>query len=255
MSNEPESWDAYRPGYERTAEQILELIASKGLRSGDHLGTETQLADQLHVSRTVAREAVKTLTALGRVRPRKGKGLYVADQGSFTMGVDFFLPAKVEHVLMLFEFRMLQEESAARLAALRATPPQLRAVREAAEQTRTTAKAGDLQQFQNWDDTFHKSVAEASNNHFLTSAVTLARSLQREAKMLGLRNTMPGPYDQAAEEHLRIYEAIAGGDPDGAAHAARDHLEQTRQQYQSRIEEFMRIEDVPQVSDSKVAEA
>jgi len=59
---------AYRPGYELVAEQILQLIVESQLRPGDRMPTENELAARLGTSRTVVREAVKILSAIGRVR-------------------------------------------------------------------------------------------------------------------------------------------------------------------------------------------
>ncbi|MGH6655318.1 MAG: FadR/GntR family transcriptional regulator, partial [Actinocrinis sp.] len=106
---------AYRPGYELIAEQILQLIAELKLEPGDRMPTEVELASQLGTSRTVVREAIKILSALGRVRAQKGRGLYVADDegmlGPSRWG-GFFLPTDLDHVYMLFEFRRVQEVSA-----------------------------------------------------------------------------------------------------------------------------------------------
>ena len=106
--------DAYRPGYERVAEQILELIARSHLRPGDRMPTENEIAGQLGTSRTVVREAIKILSALGRIKAQKGRGLYVADDDGM-LGLrweGFFLPADLDHVYMLFEFRRVQEAEA-----------------------------------------------------------------------------------------------------------------------------------------------
>src|SRR5690349_11646353 len=101
---------SYRPGYERVAEQILELIADSGLRPGDRMPTENDLAARVGTSRTVVREAVKILSAIGRVSVQKGRGLYVADDqgmlGSTRWG-GFFLPTDLDHVYMIFEFRQV----------------------------------------------------------------------------------------------------------------------------------------------------
>src|SRR5436190_21237736 len=122
---------SYRPGYELIAERIRQFIAESGLRPGDRMPTENELAAQLGTSRSVVREAVKILSAIGRVRAQKGRGLYVADDdgmlGSSRWG-GFFLPTDLDHVYMLFEFRRVQELAASRLAATRATPAGLRAI-------------------------------------------------------------------------------------------------------------------------------
>src|SRR3954452_2026331 len=105
----------YRPGYEVVAEQILRLIAELDLRPGDRMPTENELAARMGTSRTLVREALKILSAIGRVRAHKGRGLYVADDegmlGSAGWG-QFFLPTDLDHVYMLFEYRRIQETAA-----------------------------------------------------------------------------------------------------------------------------------------------
>ena len=130
---------AYRPGYELVAEQILRLIGELALAPGDRMPTEQDLAARLGASRTMVREAVKILSAIGRVRAQKGRGLYVAD-GEGMLGArrwsGFFLPTNLDHILMLFEFRRLQEAEASRLAATRASPAELRVMQTAAQSCR-----------------------------------------------------------------------------------------------------------------------
>ena len=140
---------AYRPGYERAAEQILELIARSQLRPGDRMPTENEIAAQLGTSRTVVREAIKILSALGRIRAQKGRGLYVADDDGM-LGMrwgGFFLPTDLDHVYMLFEFRRVQEVEASRLAATRATPAELRAIETAAQPCREGHATGQPELF------------------------------------------------------------------------------------------------------------
>src|SRR5690242_1002522 len=159
----------YRPGYEVAAEQVLELIAQLRLQPGDRMPTENDLAQQLGTSRTVVREAIKILSALGRVRAQKGSGLYVADdEGMLGAGrwASFFLPTDLDHVYMLFEFRRVQEMETSRLAARRATPAELRAIQQAAELCRKGFDTGREDLFNEGDDAFHATIAEASHNMF-----------------------------------------------------------------------------------------
>ena len=96
---------AYRPRYEVVAEQIVQLIADLELRPGDRMPTENQLATRLATSRTVVRDAVKILSATGRISAQKGRGLYVAD-GESMLGAKrwggFFVPTNLDHIFMLF---------------------------------------------------------------------------------------------------------------------------------------------------------
>jgi GntR family transcriptional repressor for pyruvate dehydrogenase complex len=229
----------YRPGYELVAEQILQLIAELKLRPGDRMPTENDLAAQLGTSRTVVREAVKILSAIGRIRAQKGRGLYVADDdgmlGSARWG-GFFLPTDLDHVYMLFEFRRVQETAASRLAATRATPAELRAIEAAAETCRQGHLTGQTALFDRGDDDFHLGIAAASHNDFLVASVREARRLQRQSSTIGLHGTVGDHAEEAIEEHAAIYQAIRDGDPEAAAQATAVHLDNTLQDYRREIQ-------------------
>lgn len=229
---------AYRPGYERVAEQILELIARSRLRPGDRMPTENEIAGQLGTSRTVVREAIKILSALGRVKAQKGRGLYVADDdGMLGMRWEgFFLPTDLDHIYMLFEFRRVQESAASRLAATRATPVELRAIGAAAQVCREGHVTGQPEMFSRGDDEFHLNIAAASHNPFLVGAVREARRLLVQSATIGLRGTLGGHAAEAVEEHAAIYQAIRDGEPDEAAHAATVHLDNTLEDYRREIQ-------------------
>jgi DeoR family transcriptional regulator of aga operon len=67
---------------ERTEQQIEALIVQQSLRAGERLPPQDKLAEQLGVSRTVIREAVRFLIAKGLVEARKGSGVYVRSSES-----------------------------------------------------------------------------------------------------------------------------------------------------------------------------
>jgi GntR family transcriptional repressor for pyruvate dehydrogenase complex len=209
----------YRPGYELVAERILQLIAELELRPGDRMPTENELAGRMGTSRTVVREAVKILSALGRVRAHKGRGLYVADDegmlGSSRWG-GFFLPTDLDHVYMLFEFRRVQETAAARYAATRATPAELRAIEVAADLCAEGHVTEQAPLFDRGDDDFHLAIATASHNQFLVAAVREARRLQRQSNIIGLHGSV--------------------GDEDAAAAAAAVHVDRTLEDYRREIQ-------------------
>ncbi len=229
----------YRPGYELAAERILQLIAELALRPGDRMPTENALAARMGTSRTVVREAVKILSAIGRVRAHKGRGLYVADDegmlGSSRWG-GFFLPTDLDHVYMLFEFRRVQETAASRLAAANATPGELRTIEAAAETCRLAHVNDQTGLFDRGDDEFHLGIAAASHNQFLVASVREARRLQRQSSIIGMQGTMGGHAAAAIDEHAAIYQAIRDGDPDAAAQAAAVHLDNTLEDYRREIQ-------------------
>ncbi|MER6423542.1 FCD domain-containing protein [Streptomyces sp. NPDC001137] len=229
----------YRPGYEVVAERILEFIAEARLAPGDRMPTENDLAQRLDTSRAVVREAVKILSALGRVRAHKGRGLFVANDDGLLVDSrwgGFFRPVDLDHVLMLFEFRRVQETAAARLAATRATPAELRTLEIAMEQCRHGYVHGEIAVFNQADDDFHAAVAAASHNTFLGSAVRDARRLQRQSSAIGIHDSFGEGTAAAVEEHEAIYRAIRDGRPEAAAEATAVHLDRTLEDYRREIQ-------------------
>ncbi|SNX66184.1 GntR family transcriptional regulator [Streptomyces sp. TLI_55] len=229
----------YRPTYEVVAERILEFIAESRLVAGDRLPTESDLAQRLNTSRTVVREAVKILSALGRVRAHKGRGLFVADDEGMLITSrwgGFFRPVDLDHVLMLFEFRRVQEMAASSLAATRATPAELRTIEVAMQRCRHGFVHGQVDEFNEADEAFHGAVATASHNAFLVSAVRDARRLQRQSSAIGIHDTLGERTESAVVEHEVIYRAIRDGRPDEAAEATAAHLDRTLEDYRRQIQ-------------------
>ncbi|WP_055531820.1 FadR/GntR family transcriptional regulator [Streptomyces graminilatus] len=229
----------YRPGYEIVAEQILEYIAEARMVAGDRLPTEIDLAQTLNTSRAVVREAVKILSALGRVRAHKGRGLFVADDEGMLITSrwgGFFRPVDIDHVLMLFEFRRVQEMSASSLAATRATPSELRTIEIAMQQCRHGYVNRQVEVFNQADEDFHAAVTAASHNTFLASAVRDARRLQRQSSAIGIHDNLGENTRYAVEEHEAIFRAIRDGRPEEAAEATAVHLDRTLEDYRRVIQ-------------------
>jgi DNA-binding FadR family transcriptional regulator len=182
---------------------------------------------------------VKILSAIGRVRAHKGRGLFVADDegllGSSRWGGSF-MPTDLDQIFMLFEFRRVQEAAAGRLAATRATPAELRAIKTAADLCREGHVSGRDELFDQGDDEFHLGVAQASHNPFLVAAVREARRLQRQSSVIGMHGALGDHARDAVAEHTAIYEAIRDGDPDAAASATSVHLDKTLEEYRREIQ-------------------
>lgn len=224
------------PGYEWAASQISGMIVDAGLRPGDRLPTERALAERLGVSRTIVREAVRVLSASGMVRARQGSGIYVARATApfASAAIDLSMPVDPEHMLSLFEFRRTLESEAARLAAERIAPRQLRDLEEEAASTARHASADQRTEFTRADQRLHSGIAEATRNPFLLQSVTTVYRLQGWAMELLIAGA-PGSFQVAAEQHAAIVAAIRAGDPDAAAASARIHVETVRAAYQLEV--------------------
>lgn len=226
---------AYRPGYEIAAERILAYIAEQEMRAGDRLPTETQLCEILQVSRSVTREAVKVLSALGRINVRKGAGLFVSDGRGLAAPATAFQPSDLNHMKMMFDFRLTVEPEAAGRAAECASPLEVKAARTAAERSVESAGADDFDAFRAADEDFHRAIGAASHNILLSGAVDQITQLKRQVLTIGLRGSASGSLTAAAEQHLQIIEAIGSGDPERAAEAMAKHIVIARSQFQDRI--------------------
>jgi len=218
--------DGYRPAYETIAAKITELITSADLKPGDRLPTEHELSEQLGVSRTVVREAVKVLVATGLVYTRRGSGLYVANKASSLQTTMFgsLPPVDPTQVISLYEFRLVLELPAARLAAERITPHELRELREVVALNRRSAENQQRQQFRESDAAFHRVIAEATHNPFLASTIATTTHAQVWVFDIAAGRTQALLLSYA-EQHAAILEAIQEGEPEAAAQAMQIHLE------------------------------
>ncbi|MFE7106559.1 FadR/GntR family transcriptional regulator [Streptomyces sp. NPDC057600] len=227
----------YRPGYEVAAERILEYVARQGMGPGDRLPTEKDLAAEVDMSRTVVREGVKILSALGRLSVEKGRGIFVAHPRNDLWSDTFsrFLPTDPSRVGELFEFRRFTEAETSGLAATRATPVQLRAIREAAQRSAEAAERDDHESFGRADAEFHQAIGAAAGNAFLSSLVDAIQRLQRQVTIVALADSAPGSLAGAAEQHLAILEAIGAGEQEQAAALMARHIDTTELQVQREI--------------------
>lgn len=165
------------------------------------------------VSRTVLREAVKTLSAKGllqakarigtRVRPRDEWNLFDPDVLIWHAQLGF----SSEFLIHLGEMRLALEPEAAALAARRRTPSQLVTIRDCIDEMSNPTITPD--EFVRADLGFHLAVADAAGNPFFLSISTLIEVAL--VAMLTVSSPAEDAVDLAASvaQHRAIAEAIA----------------------------------------------
>lgn len=205
---------------------IRRMISSGRLESGQRLPPETELCNELGVSRSPMREAVRMLSALGVVESRHGSGVYVSSLraekiiGSLSLTVDL-LP--LSGLLEMYEIRRVLESYTAGQAAARASQETHRELEALLEELN---KVSDPDQASELDGQFHDLIARASGNPTLAILLGVFRGRSQSYQIYGA-----GGNDEVRKiserGHRQIAQAIIAGDPTLASVAAADHVAQT----------------------------
>src|ERR1700674_4179596 len=214
--------------YEQIVQQIEESVLKGTLKPGDQLPAERELAQQLGVSRTAVREAVKTLREKGLVEAYSGRGTFITDGTSQAARQSFDLMVKLgqaEGSPHLAELRLILEPGIAALAAARVQEPEIIAVREAVAVMDGAQR--DPEAYIEADLDFHLALAEAAANPLILSLIDSIVGLLREPRMK-IFNVEGGP-QRGQVHHKRILEAMERRDSEMARGAMRAHLEQVRE--------------------------
>src|ERR1700735_5782035 len=214
--------------YEQIVQQIEESVLKGTLKPGDQLPAERELAQQLGVSRTAVREAVKTLSEKGLVEAYSGRGTFITDATSQAARQSFDLMVKIgqqEGSPHLAELRLILEPGIAAIAAERIKDEDLTAMRDAVAVMERSQK--DPEAYIEADLDFHLALAEAVANPLILSLIDSIVGLLREQRMR-IFNVEGGP-QRGQIHHKRILEAIERHDPEMARSAMRAHLEQVRE--------------------------
>lgn len=205
------------------AQDILESINSNRLPPGHRLPSERELGEQFGVSRTVIREAVRSLAARGILSVRAGSGVHVAtvDAASVSEQMGLFLRgrAAIEY-RRINEVRGALEVQTARLAAERATDADIAVLRESCDRM---ARLTDSETASREDVEFHRAIARATHNELFLVMLDSIGDILLEIRRVTL--AVPGRIPQGVAYHRRILDRIATHDVAGADEAMREHLD------------------------------
>jgi len=205
----------------RVAQQLEDAIVAGTFKPGDALPTERELGEMFGVSRTVVREAVKSLTAKGMLAG-SGRGIkilgleskMVADSLSLYLrgrgGVDYS---------SVHEIRTLLERRIARLAATRGTDEQ---IEELTIELGRMRAASDPETASFEDVAFHRMLAAMTGNPLFPVLLDSIGEILLEIRRATLKQ--PGRSAQAIEQHEAILEQIVARDAEGAERAMKEHL-------------------------------
>lgn len=231
MSEEPRNSRGRATRQWRVSSQIqravTQLILDRKLRAGAPLPTETELMQELGVSRNSVREALKALQALDIVEIRHGYGTYVG-QASLTPLVDgltFRTLAQQDddtHALAeILQVREVLEEGLITRIAGSLTDEDLTALQEIV--TRMEASGHDHQGFAELDRAFHERLYQALGNALVPQL--LGAFWHVFHRVAGARGWTDDPSPAVTvSRHRDILTALRARDVEGAQRAMSIHF-------------------------------
>ncbi|MGW2326002.1 FadR/GntR family transcriptional regulator [Streptomyces sp. NPDC001700] len=216
--------DALRPmNRQRLYEQVLErlrvYVEEGGLRAGDKLPTERELAERLGISRASVKQAIVVLEVQGLVEVRQGGGMRLLRDSLDTEPVERLMERR-RRLPDVLDAREALETKLAELAAERRTDDDLAALEQALnwmEDEIATGRPGV-----EGDRRFHAAVTAAAHSPLLAEFMRSIAEQIGESREESLRQ--PGRPKRSFAQHRKILDAIAEGRSRAAAAAMRRHV-------------------------------
>ncbi|WP_044301173.1 FadR/GntR family transcriptional regulator [Rhodopirellula sallentina] len=198
-------------------------IVSGVIEPGDAIPQEWTLCEQMGVSRTVVREAVKSLAAKGLIESRAKRGTIVRPMYDWNhldhdvIGWQAGADESGLNLVRLTEFRQAVEPKAAAMAAERATSEAIERIEDAWKEMDRTA-GNDVEGFLAADIRFHTEIMQATGNPFFSPvANVIGASLEAS---LRVTNCLPPDNIPSVPLHEKVLQAIR----DRQAMAAHDAM-------------------------------
>jgi GntR family transcriptional repressor for pyruvate dehydrogenase complex len=216
-----------------TATNAIRLrIVDGTLRAGDRLPPERSLVEELSISRTVLREALSSLEALGLIETRGTRGRFVTAGGSSERSrtiVSAWLHQHAREILEIDEIRSVLEAHAIRSMtewdAIDAARKGAAIIRrqEAAIRDGNSLAAAEA------DAAFHRLLGSYTQNTALRLLIEgLVSSTRRETLAV---YSIPEASERSVRQHREIVAVLAASDRNAAAESARNHMMDAARRY------------------------
>ncbi len=194
--------------HHQAAEKLRQQIFAGELAPGSFVD-EAALCEQLAVSRTPLREALKVLVAEGLLRHEPRRGCFVAE-------------ITERDVDQIFPVMALLEGRAAHEATEHAGPADIAALELLHQRLREHAGAGRITEYYEANYAIHEAFITLADNRWLAQVIGDLRKILRLARHQTLH--VPGRLQQSLAEHLQVFAALKSGDAGAAEQAMRHHL-------------------------------
>jgi Transcriptional regulators len=192
--------------------QLQSDILNGKYAPGDSL-VETKLSEELGVSRTPIREAIRQLELEGLVQS-------IPNKGTLVKGIS------AQDIEDIYTIRMRIEGLAARWAAEKITDEELLELREALELEEFYTVKNDPGHLLRFDSKFHDIIFNASKSTPLKNMLQNFHLYVRRARNISMES--PKRAQRMLEEHRAILHAIENRDPDAAERLTTEHIKNAR---------------------------
>lgn len=208
--------------------KITGHIRSHDLLPGDRLPSEAEISRELGVSRTVVREAFRSLAALRLIELSVGKRAKVAslDYGVLSPLIEHGVHTEQISIQQIYDVRRTIESRTATLAALRRSDAQSAEILDHAVAMR--GDFDDLESMMEHDIAFHLAIAKASQNPVFALIVGAFEGVTRQTWPVGWRSrTNTAEQRLMVDLHVDIAEAIRDGHPQRACELMARHFDES----------------------------
>jgi GntR family transcriptional repressor for pyruvate dehydrogenase complex len=228
----PDSW-ALEPARSaatlsaRIVDEVTEALHDKRLAPGDFLGTEKDIAERAGVSRIVARDALRTLQALGVVEIKVGAGggarIAHGNPRLFAEALAVQLTLAGVSVREMMDAQRAIETTAAELAAENATQEDIVRLRESLVEHEETI--GNDAAYTRTCMRFHLTVAEASHNRVLVAQLLSLQHVSWPSQ----NKTLTAPVARhILDVHRQLVDIIEARDAAAARRLMDEHVRMIR---------------------------
>lgn len=202
---------------------LKQAILNRRFEPGQVL-VEEDIAEELGMSRTPVREAIRELSREGLVGTSPNRRAVVRT-------------LSIRELLDIFDIKVRLEGLCAARAAERSGPDTAAKLFQAMDAMGVAAAAKDKIAYLQADEAYHAAIYEGAQNERAQQIVTdlNAQWHRMRAGMAAIESRM----ETAIEEHRRIAEAIHAGDAEAAETSMRTHLENLRNEIRSLLEDFV----------------
>jgi len=203
------------------ADNILSMITiEKRFSVGDKLPNELDLSEELNVSRTTLREAIRILVALDILEIQRGKGTYVKEN-AFKKQQDLEQLSNITvNAKDLYEMRLIFEPEAAYYAALRATDSEIKRILEFGKKVEKEIR--NHQDRTDDEHSFHKTIAQATHNEFMNKLMPILYQAISKGVYLSLQSDKA--IEDTINDHRMIMEFLEQRNAEGAKNAMKIHI-------------------------------